>query len=84
VRAVPTALALYNNVLKTIEEVNERAVLLRKLFTPNLKSLNTMAVDICHWLGAKNPHIGLLGESLVENIEEADIELMGVVAHTHL
>jgi hypothetical protein len=71
-------------MLKTIEEVNERAVLLRKLFAPNLKGLDTVAVGISYWLGTKNPHIGLLGESLVENIQEADIELMGVVAHTHL
>jgi hypothetical protein len=84
VRAVSTALTLHYNVLETIEEIHERAILLRELLSPDLEGLQAMSVGLCNGRRTENAHIGLLGESLVENIEQTKVELMGIMTHTHL
>lgn len=81
VRLGTAALAGHHVVIETIEEIHEGTVGLSELLLPGDQSLGTMLVIDSNWRRAHNAHFHLLSSGLVNDVQDAKIELVAIVTH---
>lgn len=68
-------------MLEAIKQVDKRTVLLVKLLSPHFERLDTVHIDRSDGRCTNDSHISFLGQTLVQNIEKTEEELVAVVGH---